>query len=160
MVQFLAERCNFIEVSGYCHGILSVCHLSVTRVYCDKTTEVKITQFSHKSSVRSLTFSMVSRDRLKFVFIFVFERNCTLRFRFLFRENHRRKSENHQLSQRPYIDSKRVDVQSQSSTVSLIIHNDVRPGLDIFIASSRSTLLLRHMQAACSYVHRGHSTPH
>jgi len=48
----LAERCNFIAMSVYCHIMLSVCRLSVTRVYCDKITEVRITRFSHKSSVR------------------------------------------------------------------------------------------------------------
>jgi len=38
---------------GYCHDMLFVIFLlsSVMRVYCDKTTEVRIMQFSHKSSV-------------------------------------------------------------------------------------------------------------
>jgi len=31
----------------------SVRGLTVTRVYCDKTTEVRITRFSHKSGVKS-----------------------------------------------------------------------------------------------------------
>jgi len=60
--QVSAERCNYIAMSGYCYDMLSVCRLSiylssVTRVYCDKTTEVRFTRFSHKSSV---TFSIVS----------------------------------------------------------------------------------------------------
>ena len=37
----LTERCNFIAMSGYRHDMLSViCPSSVTRAYCDKTTEV------------------------------------------------------------------------------------------------------------------------
>jgi len=36
----LAERCNCIAMSGYYRDMLSVCRLSVPRVYCDKTTEV------------------------------------------------------------------------------------------------------------------------
>jgi len=35
-----------IVMSGYCYDMMSVCLSSVMRVYCDKTTEVKITQFS------------------------------------------------------------------------------------------------------------------
>jgi len=48
---FLAERCNLIEMSGHCHDMLSVVCLSsvVTRVYCDKTAEVRIMQFSPKN---------------------------------------------------------------------------------------------------------------
>ena len=38
-----------------CPDIVMICCLllSELRVYCDKTTEVRIAQFSHKSSVRS-----------------------------------------------------------------------------------------------------------
>ena len=36
-----------------------VCLSSVMQVYCDKTTEVRITLLSHKSSI-VLTFSVVS----------------------------------------------------------------------------------------------------
>ena len=53
-------------MSGYCHDMSSVVYRlssSVARVYRDKTTEVRITGFLHKSSVtlrNVLTFSMVS----------------------------------------------------------------------------------------------------
>jgi len=52
---FLNEYCNFVAMSGYCRDMLSVyCLLSsVTRVYCDKMTELMITQFLHYSIVRS-----------------------------------------------------------------------------------------------------------
>jgi len=53
--EVFAERCNFIAMSGYCHDMLSVClssSSSVTRVYCDKTIELRITQFSRKNSIR------------------------------------------------------------------------------------------------------------
>jgi len=51
----LQFHCNVRLFSWYVACRLSVvCRSSsVTRVYCDKTTEVKITQFSHKSIVRS-----------------------------------------------------------------------------------------------------------
>jgi len=48
---FLAEGCNFIAMTGYCHKMLSVCSLSTCRlssvspVYCDKTAQVRIMQF-------------------------------------------------------------------------------------------------------------------
>ena len=42
----LAKHCNFIAITGYCHNMSSVCHLSETRVYCDKTAEVSVMQFS------------------------------------------------------------------------------------------------------------------
>jgi len=42
--------------------LLLVCHLSVTRVCCDKTAEIRITRFSRKSSVKS-TFSLIMFDR-------------------------------------------------------------------------------------------------
>ena len=49
--RFLAERYNFITKSGLCHSVSSVCWhhhrlTSVTRVYCDKTTEATITVFN------------------------------------------------------------------------------------------------------------------
>jgi len=56
-ISFLAKRCNCIAsspiyikccLSSVC--LSSVFRLSVTRVYCDKTTEVRIMQFSLKCS--------------------------------------------------------------------------------------------------------------
>jgi len=44
-VPVLAERRNFIAMSGFCHDMLSVCRLSSRRL---------ITQFSHESSVKYL----------------------------------------------------------------------------------------------------------
>ena len=40
---FLAERCNFIAMSGYCHDMLSVCRLFVCRLYrqCIVTKRLK-----------------------------------------------------------------------------------------------------------------------
>jgi len=49
----LTERCNFIAISAIVICCLSVCLSSVTRVYCDKITEVRIMRFSHKSSVKT-----------------------------------------------------------------------------------------------------------
>ena len=43
---FLADLCN--ATFGYCHNMSSVCRLSVTRMYCDKTAAVRIMQFSLK----------------------------------------------------------------------------------------------------------------
>jgi len=44
--EFVTERFALQILIGYCHDMLFVvvC-LSVTRVYCDKTTEVRITVF-------------------------------------------------------------------------------------------------------------------
>ena len=39
MSMFLAEHRNSIAKFGYSHNVLSLCRLSVTRVYCDKTSE-------------------------------------------------------------------------------------------------------------------------
>jgi len=50
---FFAERCNCIASSAIpARCCLSVCRrlLSVTRVYCDKTAEAMIMQFSLKCS--------------------------------------------------------------------------------------------------------------
>jgi len=45
-IRSLVERCNCITSSA----IVIICHLSVTRVYCDKMAEVRIMQFSLKCS--------------------------------------------------------------------------------------------------------------
>jgi len=46
----LAKRCMVaLQRFSYCHCMLSV-YLSVTRVYCDKTAEIKTTWFSPQSS--------------------------------------------------------------------------------------------------------------
>ena len=40
---------NEVRIMGVCcHGMSSVCRLSVTRVYCDKMTEVSITRFAKR----------------------------------------------------------------------------------------------------------------
>ena len=55
LLSFLAECCICIEKLGCCPDMLPVCGLfvislsSVMRVYCDKTTEDRITWFSLKS---------------------------------------------------------------------------------------------------------------
>ena len=46
LFRFSAERCNCIAEIGYCHDMLFVCRLPVTRFYYDKTTENIITRFS------------------------------------------------------------------------------------------------------------------
>ena len=48
-----AVPCNYISKFGYCHRLITLCCLSViclsvTRVYCDKTTETRIMQFLYK----------------------------------------------------------------------------------------------------------------
>jgi len=45
--RFLAERCNFIAMSGC---LFVVCLSVMTRVYCDKMAEARIMQFSIKCS--------------------------------------------------------------------------------------------------------------
>jgi len=83
--------------------------------------------------------------------IFVFGRNCTLRFRFLFR--FRRKS---QTKIRKSLICAAALYQFKAGRRTITIGDcvvnwsqcDVGPGLDIFIASPDSPLLLRHMQAA------------
>jgi len=67
--QLLAERCNFIRMSGCCHDMLSVCHLSsvclwrrLTRMYYDNRIEVRITRFSQKSNTRSQLFQNATFD--------------------------------------------------------------------------------------------------
>ena len=94
--------------------------------------------------------------------IFVFGRNCILCFRFLFR--FRRKSQTK--IRKSLICAAalyRFKAGRRTITIGDCVVNwsqcDVGPGLDIFIASPDSPLLLRHIQAARSYVHRGHSTP-
>jgi len=49
-------------MSGYCHNMSSVVCLSVTQVYCDKTAEVKIIQFSLKCNpmLNALTLCLPS----------------------------------------------------------------------------------------------------
>jgi len=59
-VHFLAERCNCIAKFRYSHKMLSVCRLSVTRVYCDKTTANRITLCFTAKQLRVSTVSMVS----------------------------------------------------------------------------------------------------
>jgi len=55
----LAERCNCIAMFGYCHNMSPVCRLSVTRVYCDKMIEARITACSLNSrKLTQLTFSV------------------------------------------------------------------------------------------------------
>ena len=55
----------------------------------------------------------------------------------------------------------RQNIQSQSGTVSLIGHNATMVLVSIsLLHHPDSPLLLRHIQAARSYVHRGHSTLH
>jgi len=49
----LAERCNCIESSA----IVIMCLSSVMRVHCDKTTEVRIMQFSLKCSPMPYLFA-------------------------------------------------------------------------------------------------------
>ena len=49
----LQLHCNVQLLSWYVVCLSSACLSFVTLVYCDKTTEGRITQFSHKSSVRS-----------------------------------------------------------------------------------------------------------
>ena len=51
LMAFLAERCYFIAMSGYCHVML---YVVVTLVYCDKTTEVSVMQFFSKNIARCL----------------------------------------------------------------------------------------------------------
>jgi len=46
MSRIFSRTCNCIAMSGYYHAMFSVCRLSVTRVYYDKTTKVRITRFS------------------------------------------------------------------------------------------------------------------
>ena len=60
----LAERCNSIAMSGYCHDMSSI---SICIVYCKKN-EVRITRFSYKISV-VLTFSMVTSRRYLTVYL-------------------------------------------------------------------------------------------
>ena len=65
LLTFLAERCSCIASSAIdWHKMLSVvCHrrrLSVTRVYCDKTAEAEIMQFSLKCSEMRLTLRLPS----------------------------------------------------------------------------------------------------
>jgi len=43
LLSFLAKRCNFFAKFGYCYYMLSV--VCLTRVYCGKTTEARITRF-------------------------------------------------------------------------------------------------------------------
>ena len=50
-VSLLAKRCNCIAEFFCCCDVLSVCLfvcLSVTRVYCEKTTEARITVFTER----------------------------------------------------------------------------------------------------------------
>jgi len=58
--QILAERCNCIAKFGYCHNMSSVWSLFVTRVYCDKTTEVRISRSFHLKVIQCLNFSVVT----------------------------------------------------------------------------------------------------
>jgi len=59
--QKLQFHCNVRLLSWYVICCLSVCHLSVTRVYCDKIAEVRIMQFSLQySPINALAFCLPS----------------------------------------------------------------------------------------------------
>jgi len=43
----LAERCDFIAMSGYCHDMLSVCLSVVTQAFCDKQLYLESCSFKY-----------------------------------------------------------------------------------------------------------------